>query len=34
MGHGFHEDGLASAHVVAEGIALQLSDIMSEREAA
>jgi uncharacterized protein len=34
MGHGFHEDGLASAHIVAEGIALQLSEIMSEREAA
>ncbi len=34
MGHGFHEDGLASAHIVADGIALQLSEIMSEREAA
>jgi uncharacterized protein len=34
MGHGFHEDGLASAHIVADGIALQLSEMMSEREAA
>jgi uncharacterized protein len=34
MGHGFHEDGLASAHIVAEGIAEEISDIMSEREAA
>ena len=34
MGHGFHEDGLVSAHIVAEGIAMRLATIMSEREAA
>jgi predicted NAD/FAD-binding protein len=34
MGHGFHEDGLASAHIVAEGIATRLATTMSEREAA
>ncbi len=34
MGHGFHEDGLASAHIVAEGIAMRFATIMSEREAA
>jgi len=34
MGHGFHEDGLASAHIVAEGIAARFTDIVSERAAA
>jgi uncharacterized protein len=34
LGHGFHEDGLASAHVVAEGIATRMPDILSERAAA
>jgi len=34
MGHGFHEDGLASAHVVAEGIAAQFATRFAEREAA
>jgi hypothetical protein len=34
MGHGFHEVGLASAHIVAEGIAMRFATIMSEREAA
>ena len=34
MGHGFHEDGLASAHIVAEGIATRFATIMSERAAA
>ena len=34
MGHGFHEDGLASAHVVAEGIAARSATILAEREAA
>jgi predicted NAD/FAD-binding protein len=34
MGHGFHEDGLASAHIVAKGIAMRFATIMSEREAA
>jgi predicted NAD/FAD-binding protein len=34
MGHGFHEDGLASAHLVAEGIAARLETLMSERAAA
>jgi predicted NAD/FAD-binding protein len=34
MGHGFHEDGLASAHLVAEGIAARLETFMSERAAA
>lgn len=34
MGHGFHEDGLVSAHLVADGIAARLAEIMSEREAA
>ena len=34
MGHGFHEDGLASAHIVSEGIAARFETFMSEREAA
>jgi predicted NAD/FAD-binding protein len=34
MGHGFHEDGLASAHAVAEGIASSFADTVSERAAA
>jgi predicted NAD/FAD-binding protein len=34
MGHGFHEDGLASAHIVAEGIATRLTTVLSERAAA
>jgi uncharacterized protein len=34
MGHGFHEDGLASAHIVAEGIAVRFETFMSERAAA
>ncbi|HVR92313.1 MAG TPA: FAD-dependent oxidoreductase [Casimicrobiaceae bacterium] len=34
MGHGFHEDGLASAHIVAEGIAARFETFMSERAAA
>ena len=34
MGRGFHEDGLASAHIVAEGIATRCAAIMSERAAA
>lgn len=34
MGHGFHEDGLASAHIVAEGIAMRFDEITSERAAA
>ena len=34
MGHGFHEDGLASAHIVAEGIAARFATVMSERAAA
>ncbi len=34
MGHGFHEDGLASAHLVAEGIAARFAETMSERVAA
>ncbi|TMH03614.1 MAG: FAD-dependent oxidoreductase [Betaproteobacteria bacterium] len=34
MGHGFHEDGVVSAHIVAEGVAMRLATIMSEREAA
>jgi predicted NAD/FAD-binding protein len=34
MGHGFHEDGLASAHLVAEGIATRFATLMSERAAA
>jgi predicted NAD/FAD-binding protein len=34
MGRGFHEDGLASAHIVAEGIATRFATLMSEREAA
>jgi predicted NAD/FAD-binding protein len=34
MGHGFHEDGLASAHIVAEGIAARFDTFISERAAA
>jgi predicted NAD/FAD-binding protein len=34
MGHGFHEDGLASAHIAAEGIAARFDTFMSERAAA
>ena len=34
MGHGFHEDGLASAHRVADGIAAQCSTPLTERAAA
>jgi predicted NAD/FAD-binding protein len=34
MGHGFHEDGLASAHLVAEGIAARFETFMSKRAAA
>jgi predicted NAD/FAD-binding protein len=34
LGHGFHEDGLASAHLVAAGIATRLATVMSERAAA
>ncbi len=34
MGHGFHEDGLASAHRVAEGIATRFAEVTSERVAA
>ena len=34
MGHGFHEDGLASAHRVADGIAAQFSTPLTERAAA
>ena len=34
MGHGFHEDGLASAHIVAEAIAARFDTFMSERAAA
>jgi predicted NAD/FAD-binding protein len=34
MGHGFHEDGLASAHLVAEGIATRFAALTIERAAA
>jgi uncharacterized protein len=34
MGHGFHEDGLASAHIVAEGIAAKFASSFAERAAA
>jgi predicted NAD/FAD-binding protein len=34
LGHGFHEDGLASAHIVDEGIATRFETFMSERAAA
>ena len=34
MGHGFHEDGLASAHRVAEGIATRFTTVLRERAAA
>lgn len=34
MGHGFHEDGLASAHLVAEGFAKRFATLMGERAAA
>jgi uncharacterized protein len=34
LGHGFHEDGLASAHIVAEGITARIADTVSERVAA
>ena len=34
MGHGFHEDGLASAHLVADAIATRFATFMIERAAA
>jgi len=34
LGHGFHEDGLASAHVVADGIAALSQDLDAQRAAA
>ena len=34
MGHGFHEDGLASAHRVADGMATRFATAMIERAAA
>ena len=34
LGHGFHEDGLASAHVVAEGIATRSTTAAAELAAA
>jgi predicted NAD/FAD-binding protein len=34
LGHGFHEDGLASAHAVADGIAARAAAAAAEREAA